>query len=164
MDFSIWEILVVGIVVLSFFGDRNSKKRKRHRTVAPPAAEPAIPQPSRTSHPQPTLRPLGSGEMPQPFHPDSQETLMPEIEWTQTATRSVPKSPKKRPKNAEKRVEAQVTPAAKTGQNRPNTDGNALVPPVAKTDSAERELLADFDLRKAVIWSEILQPKFADEE
>lgn len=171
MDFLLWKILIGALILVSLFRKNNPKQKQRRarkeiqptavpgRQPAPkpaqkPAATPARPQAVRPAAPAPQPKrtkpqPAAAPAIPQPMHPDSQETL---IFWTdplQEARNNAVKRPNFAPASAQ-------DPSASATKSQERA--------YAAPCGADEEPLAGFDLRKAVIWSEILRPKFAEEE
>lgn len=139
--------LTIGIVIFALI----SSIRKRDRQAMQEAAEgePQLPEGWPTGLP---LEPMGEKvsptpqkrikQRPQRLHPDSQELLMPET------ARSVP--PKRRPSRQNAPTEQQEHATKQPEGKRSST-------------SERHPLTADFDAKKAVVWAEILKPKFEEE-
>ena len=170
MDFLLWKILIGALILVSLFRKNNPKqKQRRARKEIPPTAVPgrqpapkpaqkpaaARPQDVRSAAPAPQSKrtkpqPAAAPAIPQPMHPDSQETL---IFWTdplQEARNNAVKRPNFAPASAQEHPSTSATKSQERAYAAPR--------------GADEEPLAGFDLRKAVIWSEILRPKFAEEE
>lgn len=81
------------------------------------------------------------------MHPDSQEALLPEIEANH---------PKKRSQKPHSTPQVTTKPSVHTTATEPQ------IPPI-NTPEREHPDMEGFSLRKAVIWSEILKPKFDEE-
>ncbi len=135
-------LITVGFVAVAILANRKSKPhaRKEGENSSLPEGWPtveSIPEMKRravrTNASHDILRPKA---VPQKMHPDSQETLDFENAST-TASRKFRKSGKENPR---------------------------IEPNAAGAETEERNpLTADFELSKAVVWSEILKPKFQDE-
>ncbi len=95
-----------------------------------------IPQMKRHTAPKSTSRDVLSRALPQKMHPDSQEVII--SETSAAADRKARKSVKEHSKTAPNAASAE-----------PRED--------------QSPLMSDFEIGKAVVWSEILKPKFTDE-
>lgn len=112
--------------------------------------EPQLPEwwPRELTIPQPAPR-KATKQTPQPLHPDSLESLESEISRAKR-----PKSPQKEGSRLTRHAATTTNPSiARTGQSEER--------PKEQT-SAAHPLTADFDPQKAIIWAEIMKPKFEE--
>lgn len=124
--------------------------RKRARNLEEGLDEEGIPEEwptMTTTAPQPEPRTQHRKavvpKVPRPLHPDSQELLTPEIPQRGGY------HPLTDPKKEAATLTAHNDSAGKKGTTAP--------------EGQKHPLTADFDAKKAVIWAEILKPKFEEE-
>jgi len=135
-------LITVGFVTVAILANRKSKphaRRESENSNLPegwPTVESVPGMKRHTSHTN-TSHDLQSKAFPQKMHPDSQEIILDFENSSTTTGRKFRKSGKENP-----RIE-------------PNTAGSET--------EEKSPLTADFELSKAVVWSEILRPKFQDE-
>ena len=124
--------------------------RKRARDLEEGLDEEGIPEGwpvESTTAPQPEPRTRHRKAValkaPRPLHPDSQELLTPEI------SRQRGHQPVVGPKKETTSCNAHDNGASEKGRTAP--------------EGQKHPLTADFDTKKAVIWAEILKPKYEEE-
>lgn len=146
MEDLLYILFVVGIVISSVVSNNKRQRaaRKAAEARAREEAEHELMETERRTHtaphstPQPTITPRPATPASTPrqgsaLHPDSQEIIIPEVES---------------PRN-------QATRPQISHNTRPTTANT--------TESEPHPITADFDAKKAVVWAEILKPKFEEE-
>lgn len=142
MEDLLYILLMVGFFAVSVV---SNKRRQQQRAEAEEAEiEPQIPEMWPTtpqSAPEPSKprktalkRAKRQGSA---MHPDSQETITSELH--------APRAPKQR-------IQAHIKSGQPTKPSLP-----------IEEEAPQHPLTADFDARKAVIWAEIMKPKFEEE-
>ena len=147
-------IVVAIIAIISIIIKATGNKPQKSPEQEPFGGDIFRPEPQTIPHPQ-------RQKVEQSSHPDSMETIFDEITGSQSAPQSVER-PQTRAK-AEPKKSAMVV----AGQNRKNATNRTFK---RETEEGSREAASKengahkFNLREAVIYSEILTPKFKNEE
>lgn len=154
----IWLLVVIGAAIAS----RSRKARSRSMEPEPSGTERTRPA-DTVSHPTPAK------ETSWPQIPGFPDLYTPKEPAPQKKAAQSPEKPDKRTQSTQKR---NITKQPGTAANAPKTtkytrQSSAPTPipkpeadPTGKNDPSGAEIAADFDLRKAVIYAEILKPKF----
>ena len=143
-------IMVFASIAYSIYEALRDTRRKTQRKRQNRPSQPA-------SSPQPT-----PAENPTPTAESPEETLMRRLEeWL-----SLPNTTTKQPKEAEKRVEKEqeIQPRVEQAAIEKHRLVHNATNQTSKELPEEENSRVEFDLRQAVIHSEILKPKFREEE
>ena len=145
-------LILVAIVVLSMFGDK--KKRPKQQGGEQPAPKPFDPfGPSG---------PLGMPQSPTPATPKPARTAPARAKQPKSAPIMQGKTPNELIADLLHKPSKTAQNARQTSVPQPTAPTAAPTPKAA--DTPQNDALPVFDLRQAVIYSEILQPKFKEYE
>lgn len=150
-DFSniIWVLLIAGSIIASIASKNKEEKRKKttEDNALPQEFQSEMPQKSPR---QPLERTLHTAPKPQPTQEFGGLTEELDAYRKHVEQHRTPKHPAVKPA-----TQSSSRSAMKVGATAAEVTSDAQTP--------SEGIMSDFDLRKAVVWSEILKPKYDEE-